>query len=54
MKIMKFCYHIKNQNLFMGLSVKKLELKGIEIHPTAEEIGEYTGIAPKVRLQMNQ
>lgn len=37
----------KNQNLFMGLSVKKLELKGIVIHPTVEEIGEYTGIAPK-------
>lgn len=31
----------------MGLSVKKLELKGIVIHPTVEEIGEYTGIAPK-------
>ena len=34
----------------MGLSVKILELKGIVIHPTVEEIGEYTGLASKSTL----
>lgn len=33
----------KDRELFMGLSVKILELKGIVLHPTVDEIGEYTG-----------
>lgn len=37
----------KNQGLFKGLSVKKLELKNITLHPTVDEIGEYTGLKPK-------
>lgn len=40
----------KNQNLFMGLSVKLLALKGIVIHPTVDEIGKYTGLAPQSTL----
>ena len=40
----------KNQNLFMGLSVKLLALKGIVIHPTVDEIGKYTGLAPQSAL----
>lgn len=40
----------KNQNLFMGLSVKLLALKGIVIHPIVDEIGKYTGLAPQSAL----
>jgi hypothetical protein len=34
----------KNQSFFKGLSVKKLELQDIILHPTVDEIGEYTGL----------
>lgn len=33
----------KNRDLFMGLSVKKLELTNTVIHPTVDEIASYTG-----------
>ena len=34
----------KNQDFFMDLSVKKLELRNIVLHPTVDEIGEYIGL----------
>mgnify|MGYP000264334943 FL=1 len=34
----------KNQELFKGLSVKKLELTNTVLHPTVDEIAEYIGI----------
>lgn len=32
----------KNSELFMGLSVKKLELTNTILHPTVDEIASYT------------
>ena len=37
-------YKYKNHELFKGLSVKKLELQNIVLHPTVDEIAEYVGI----------
>ena len=34
----------KNQELFKGLSIKKLELTNTVLHPTVDEIAEYIGI----------
>lgn len=34
----------KNQDFFIGLSIKKLELRNIVLHPTVDEIGEYIGM----------
>lgn len=34
----------KDKELFKGLSVKKLELTNIVLHPTVDEIAEYIGI----------
>lgn len=34
----------KNQELFKGLSVKKLELTNTVLHPTVDKIAEYIGI----------
>lgn len=34
----------KNNNLFKGISIKKLQLTNTVLHPTVDEIGEYIGI----------
>ena len=36
-------FNYKNQGFFMGLSVKKLKLRNIVLHPTVDEIEKYIG-----------
>lgn len=37
----------KNQELFKGISVKKLQLTNTILHPTVDEIADYLGIPKK-------
>jgi hypothetical protein len=37
----------KNQELFKGLSIKKLELSNTILHPTVDEIANFIGLPQK-------